>query len=69
MSKTVAGFVLLAGLVMVVVGGQTAAWAAGAGGGPKDDLFYGVMNMGGIGVAVAGLASFFYGAMVFARKR
>ena len=67
MTKTIAGFVLVAGLFAFVIGGMIASWAGGVVGSPLDDWKYDLYGYAGTGVAMAGVGMFFTGALVFAR--
>ena len=68
MSKTLAGMVLIAGMGVVFVCGSVAAKAGDKVPHPSQDWIYDLVGWVGIGGAVVGLAMFFAGAMVFARK-
>jgi hypothetical protein len=69
MSKTVSGFVLVGGLVVVAIGGVTSAIATSANVTPDKDWLMDLMNYGGIAVAITGLAMFFFGALRFSRAK
>jgi hypothetical protein len=67
--KTAAGFKLFGGLVLTVVGGQTAAWANGVTGRPSLDWYYDLWAWAGTIAAFGGMALFFFGAKGFAAER
>lgn len=67
MSKTIAGFVLVGGLLLVAVGGVTSATANTANVTPDKDWLMDILNYGGIAIAVSGLCLFFFGALRFSR--
>jgi len=69
MSKTVSGFVLVGGLIVVAVGGLTSAIATSSNVTPDKDWLMDLMNYGGIAVAITGLAMFFFGALRFSKAK
>ena len=67
-SKTLAGWMIIGGLLAVLVFGNVAAWAGGQSSNPSEDCYYDVIGwIGAIG-AFAGIGVFGWGAKLFAGK-
>lgn len=67
-SKTIAGWMIIGGLLAVLVFGNVAAWAGGQSSSPADDWYYDCCGWIGTIGAFAGIAAFGWGAKVFAAK-
>ncbi len=66
MSKTRAGFVMLFGMSLTIIGGQIASSAANHIGSPETDLLYDLLTWNSTLGAIGGLCAFFWGAKAFA---
>lgn len=67
-SKTIAGSMIVGGLMAVIVFGQMASWAGGKICNPSQDWYYDCIGwIGAIG-AFGGIAAFAWGAKLFAAK-
>lgn len=66
MSKTRAGFVMLFGMSLTIIGGQIASSAANHIGSPETDLLYDLLTWNSTLGAIGGLCAFFWGAKEFA---